>query len=114
MKNTQNCTILIRNFKHTADISYTNTPNAHQSTALLYPFDKIISGAKYSIKYKDFYRIRKKEELLFVPGVPHNVQVRPKTDRIKRLINMIQISYMMLICMFLKTNSIFILWYYIS
>jgi len=34
--------------KHTADISYTNTPNAHQSTALLYPLDKIISGAKYS------------------------------------------------------------------
>ncbi len=36
--------------KHTAAISYTNTPNAHQSTALLYPFDKMISGAKYSIK----------------------------------------------------------------
>ena len=33
----------------TADISYANTPNAHQSTALLYPFDKIISGARYSV-----------------------------------------------------------------
>src|ERR1700728_4440210 len=38
--------------KHTAAISYINIPNAHQSTALLYPLDKIISGAKYSIKYK--------------------------------------------------------------
>lgn len=31
-------------------------PNAHQSTALLWPFDCIISGAKYS-------------------GVPHSVHV---------------------------------------
>ncbi len=48
--------------KHTADISYANTPNAHQSTALLYPLDKIISGAKYSIhkskeKHSSLYQL---------------------------------------------------------
>lgn len=37
--------------------SQINSPNAHQSTALLWPLDWIISGAKYS-------------------GVPHSVHVR--------------------------------------
>jgi hypothetical protein len=39
-----------------ANISYINIPNAHQSTALLWPLLCIISGARYS-------------------GVPHNVHV---------------------------------------
>jgi hypothetical protein len=45
-------------------ISYIITPNAHQSTALLYPLDKIISGARYS-------------------GVPQRVQVRSLTLNIQ-------------------------------
>ncbi len=64
--------------KHTADISYTNTPNAHQSTALLYPLDKIISGAKYS---KNKFFIGYSKSFLIIPGVPHNVQVRPKNQK---------------------------------
>jgi hypothetical protein len=51
-KYNHNIRFTIKIIKHTADISYANTPNAHQSTALLYPFDKIISGARYSIKWE--------------------------------------------------------------